>query len=332
VTFSAQPGGTVTSSHVSGDDIAEGDSITVTATADKDWVFVGWELNGIDVSTLNPATFPITAPTAILGKFSHDPHHDSFDVSYIASQGGTVTSTVPNGGLARWGTDVRFTAAAEFGWAFASWRVNGQDGGSANPLTITIEGPVTVEGVFRVARGTGYWLDGDIYWRSSDRALRYRIEKEDPASTFAEARVDGKRIDRNAFESIVEIAESTTLIFTAAYLDKLAAGAHTFAVRLSDDLTSQSPFTVIVKEEPSPSPSPSDKTSDEPTSPADPDDSDEDSPDDPTLASTGADSKGISVGSVSSVFAAAGLALLAWARKRARSAFIPWPRHRADPA
>jgi hypothetical protein len=108
-------GGTVTSTHVDGDTVDDGAQVTVSATAKKDWTFVGWEVNGIEASTLNPATFTIEADTAIVGNFARNPTYESGVFSYSQPLGGTVTASVPAGSVVRFGTDVTVEATPDAG-------------------------------------------------------------------------------------------------------------------------------------------------------------------------------------------------------------------------
>tara|TARA_B100001094_G_scaffold245679_1_gene242198 strand:+ start:340 stop:2043 length:1704 start_codon:yes stop_codon:yes gene_type:complete len=128
LTVNAQDGGTVNST---GGSYASGESVTITATANSEYVFTGWS-NG---STTNPLTLTISSNQTITANFEK--------VQYsltIATEGeGTVSELLVSSGRAtdyNSGSLVRLTAEASTGWEFTGW--TGDYEGTENPIELTI--------------------------------------------------------------------------------------------------------------------------------------------------------------------------------------------------
>jgi uncharacterized repeat protein (TIGR02543 family) len=117
-----------------------GDVVTLTATADPGWSFVGWSgaLSGTD----NPATMTITGNTVVTATFSQGEY--TLTVNVIGD-GGTVIVD-PNKATYRYGDVVTLTATVDPGWSFAGW--SGALSGTDNPDTVTITGNTVVTASF----------------------------------------------------------------------------------------------------------------------------------------------------------------------------------------
>ena len=72
VTYSAQEGGSVASETQSGSAVTGNALVTLTAQADSGYHFTGWQVNGQDAGTQNPAQFTITENTDIVACFAKD--------------------------------------------------------------------------------------------------------------------------------------------------------------------------------------------------------------------------------------------------------------------
>ena len=72
VTYSAQEGGSVASETQSGSAVTGNALVTLTAQADSGYHFTGWQVNGQDAGSQNPAQFTITENTDIVACFAKD--------------------------------------------------------------------------------------------------------------------------------------------------------------------------------------------------------------------------------------------------------------------
>jgi hypothetical protein len=254
-------GGTVTSTHVDGDMVDEGAQVTVSATAKKDWTFVGWEVNGIEASTLNPATFTIEADTAIVGNFARNPTYESGVFSYSQPRGGTVTASVPAGSVVRFGTDVTVEATPDAGWLFAGWRINGAAAPSlANPGTLRVTEPVTVEAVFEVGPppATGWRGGRDTHTQGDGTQLILDFDLGRGggacgAGLPGTVTLDGAEVAIGQVGWFELTDGGVALILDTPYLDATTTGAHRVDAGLCGLSASGGEFTV----NPGPSPSPS---------------------------------------------------------------------------
>ena len=116
-----------------------GDVITVTAVTSAGWSFTGW--SGGLAGAANPATLPITGDTVITATFTEDAYTLTLDTS-----GSGSASADPDQATYRYGDIVTLTADADLGWYFAYWY--GDLSSTANPVTITVQGDMTIVGLF----------------------------------------------------------------------------------------------------------------------------------------------------------------------------------------
>ena len=130
VSTSSSPatGGSTTGSNT----YTSGASVTVSAVPNTGYTFTNWTEGGIIVSTSSTYTFTISANKTLVANFSLN----SYSLT-ITSVNGTVTKN-PDQASYNYGTTVTLTATPAAGYAFTGW--GGDASGSANPLTVTMNG------------------------------------------------------------------------------------------------------------------------------------------------------------------------------------------------
>jgi len=137
----AAEGGGVSSTGGTYDD---GTSVSITATPNEGYEFVGW--NGTDMSS-STITIMLTANTTIEALFSQVSTTTTvtqFTLAVTAAEGGGVSST---GGTYDDGTSVTITATANEGYRFTGWE--GSDSTSES-LTVTLNSDQTYQALFEL--------------------------------------------------------------------------------------------------------------------------------------------------------------------------------------
>jgi hypothetical protein len=116
-----------------------GDVVQLTANPNAGWTFAYWS-GGLSGNS-NPASLTIQGSTVVAANYIQNDY--TLTVTYA---GGTVIKS-PNLATYHYGDVVQLTAVPAAGWAFAYW----SDGlsGSANPVSLTIQGDVSVTAKFR---------------------------------------------------------------------------------------------------------------------------------------------------------------------------------------
>ena len=121
-----------------------GTSVSITATPNEGYEFVGW--NGTDMSS-STITITLTANTTIEALFSQVSTTTTviqFTLAVSASNGGTVST---EGGDFEEGTEVTITATANTGYRFTGWE--GSDSTSES-LTVTLNSDQTYQALFEL--------------------------------------------------------------------------------------------------------------------------------------------------------------------------------------
>ncbi|HEX2958924.1 MAG TPA: hypothetical protein VHO70_18965 [Chitinispirillaceae bacterium] len=111
----------------------ENSPCTLTATPAAGWQFSNW--SGDLTGTTNPAEIIMNADKYVVAHFSQIVHALTISVS----GNGTVS---PASGSYPQGSTVEVTATAEAGWQFSHW--SGDISGSENPVSVTMNAPVTI--------------------------------------------------------------------------------------------------------------------------------------------------------------------------------------------
>ena len=118
------------------------EQVTLTANADPGWSFNSWseDATGAD----HPLTVSILDDTHITATFTHDAYSLTVEVT---PEGSGSVRVDPQQTTYHYGDEVTLTASAEPGWAFTEW--SGDEAGSVNPLTVTIQGNTNITAAFR---------------------------------------------------------------------------------------------------------------------------------------------------------------------------------------
>ena len=137
ISVSANPteGGTVTG----GNTYQQGQSCTVTATANSGFVFTSWTENGSLVSNRPNYTFFVTGDRELVANFQAQPQ--SYTITAIAepAEGGTVNG----GGDFAQGATCVLTANPATGYNFVNWTKNGQQVSNHSSYTFMVSESAT---------------------------------------------------------------------------------------------------------------------------------------------------------------------------------------------
>ena len=143
VTVSANPtnGGTVTG----GGTYNQGQSCTVTATANSGYTFTNWTENGMVVSSNANYTFTVNSNRNLVANFQAQPQNYTITVSASPRDGGTVTG----GGTYQQGQSCTVSATANTGYTFTNWTENGNVVSNNASYTFTVTGNRTLVANFQ---------------------------------------------------------------------------------------------------------------------------------------------------------------------------------------
>ena len=134
ITVSANPsnGGTVTG----GGSYNQGQSCTVSATANYGFTFTNWTENGSVVSTQANYTFTVTGNRNLVANFQGQQQSYTITVSANPTNGGTVTG----GGSYNQGQQCTVSATPATGYTFLRWTENGTQVSTNANYTFTVTG------------------------------------------------------------------------------------------------------------------------------------------------------------------------------------------------
>jgi len=138
LTVSSGDGGAVNST---GGTYTSGESVSITATANSEYVFSGWS-NG---STDNPLSVTMNSNQTITASFEKV----TYTLSTSTEGEGTVTEVLVSSGRTadyNSGSVVRLTAVPSDGWSFVEW--SGGASGVENPIDIDINQPKNISATF----------------------------------------------------------------------------------------------------------------------------------------------------------------------------------------
>ena len=111
----------------------QGQSCTVTATANTGFTFTNWTENGDVVSTNANYTFTVNSNRSLVANFTENTY--TVTVSANPSNGGTTNG----GGTFTYGQSCTVTATANTGYTFTNWTENGSVVSSDANYTFTVE-------------------------------------------------------------------------------------------------------------------------------------------------------------------------------------------------
>lgn len=130
--------------------LKRGETVTLTATAEPGWRFLGW--SGDLTGDTNPVQLTMRGNKSVTATFVED-SEPTYMLTVTTVGNGTVMRD-PDRPL-RLGETVTLTATAASGWTFSGW--SGALSGTQNPATLTISDDLTVEATFTpVERFTVY--------------------------------------------------------------------------------------------------------------------------------------------------------------------------------
>jgi uncharacterized repeat protein (TIGR02543 family) len=143
IAVSANPtnGGTVTG----GGTYNQGQSCTVTATANSGFTFTNWTENGSVVSTQASYTFTVNSNRTLVANFQAQPQSYTITVSANPANGGTVTG----GGTYQQGQSCTVSATPANGYTFLRWTENGTQVSTNANYTFTVTGNRTLVAQFQ---------------------------------------------------------------------------------------------------------------------------------------------------------------------------------------
>ena len=120
----------------------QGETCTLTATANNGYTFVNWTKDGTQVSTNASYSFTVTESAAYVAHFSANSY--TINVTANPGNGGTVTG----GGTYTHGQSCTVSATPATGYTFVNWRENGNHVTSQAEYTFTVTGDRTLEACF----------------------------------------------------------------------------------------------------------------------------------------------------------------------------------------
>ena len=140
IDVSANPshGGTVTG----GGTYQQGQSCTVSASANAGYTFSNWTENGTVVSTTRTYTFTVTSNRTLVANFTAQ----SYTITVAADP--TMGGTVSGGGTFTYGQDCTVTATTNEGYTFHHWLENGNVVSTQASYTFTVTGNRNLVAIF----------------------------------------------------------------------------------------------------------------------------------------------------------------------------------------
>ncbi|MGQ9641520.1 MAG: InlB B-repeat-containing protein, partial [Candidatus Bathycorpusculaceae bacterium] len=142
LTILSSPGGT-TNPAPGTHTYVNGTSVSVTAIPDAYYILDYWLLDGNNVGSDNPISVLMTDDHTLQPIFAHI----NYTLTITATTGGT-TNPAPGTYTYPGGTVVQVTATPNTGYRFDHWVLNGSSAGSANPISILMNGSYTLQAVF----------------------------------------------------------------------------------------------------------------------------------------------------------------------------------------
>jgi len=143
LTITATPGGT-TSPSPGSYEYASGAVAVVSATHDIGYIFDHWELDGNDVGSTNPISVIMTANLTLHAVFSWV---GTYNLMITTTTGGT---TNPTPGIHTYTAEAVAVVSAthDIGYIFDHWELDGNDVGSTNPISVTMNTDHPLHAVF----------------------------------------------------------------------------------------------------------------------------------------------------------------------------------------
>ena len=116
-----------------------GKSVELTATPGTNWSFTGW--SGDYTGTDNPITIVMDGEKSVTATFTQY----AYTLTVVIVGSGSVEA-IPNSATYSYGDTVQLTATPSDDWSFSQW--SGDEVGSENPLTLTIDSDKSITAIF----------------------------------------------------------------------------------------------------------------------------------------------------------------------------------------
>jgi hypothetical protein len=185
IAVSANPssGGTVSG----GGTYQQGQSCTVTASANTGYAFLRWTENGSQVSTNADYTFTVSGNRTLVAQFQAQSY--TISVSANPSNGGTVSG----GGSYNYGQSCTVVASANSGYEFTNWTEGGTQVSTNSNYTFTVTSNRTlvanfvpsipagaINGLFSVSSTQQVWFSqGNLQYQASTNTWRFASNQWD---------------------------------------------------------------------------------------------------------------------------------------------------------
>lgn len=218
ISVNAETGGSASANKTSAE---SGEQVTLTATANPGYTFLGWKTTeGTVASTQNPWTFSVTSNVSYTASFA-----EAAKFTITASSNdeslGTVSITDPNvNGQYYEGTAITMTAVATNG-VFVKWTKDNSDASTSATLNLTASQSTAgaYQAVFRVKESYRVTLTaGENGTAAINTASNASDEKyyEGTEVTFTAAPVDGYRVARWTKNGSTIAGKTNTLTITVS--------------------------------------------------------------------------------------------------------------------
>lgn len=125
VSVSATEGGTATVNDAQSVTVQEGCRVTLRATANEGYSFIGWSVGGSTVSTDAVYTATVTASVEYVANFGKKAEPKRYTINVSATEGGTATVNGGQSVTVEEGSLITLRATAHDGYSFIGWSVDG---------------------------------------------------------------------------------------------------------------------------------------------------------------------------------------------------------------
>jgi RHS repeat-associated protein len=137
LTLNDAPGGNVVADPTE-TSYAPGTHVSLSATADDNFTFAGWTIDGQDAGTNNPYDLTMDQNHVVTPNFVAD-----YTLTLTEATGGSASADPPGPSYAA-GSQVSLSATPDDGYSFAGWTIDGSDMGTQNPYQLTMNSDHTV--------------------------------------------------------------------------------------------------------------------------------------------------------------------------------------------
>ena len=220
INVSATAGGTASGEG----EYEQGSSVTLTATPESEYLFIGWTENGEQVSSDESFTFVVEQDRTFVANFEPI-SNPAYTVQVNATQGGTVEG----GGSYEKGTYIMVNAVPDNGYRFLYWEENGEQLYPDANITFMVDRNRTLVAVFEpipkpvytiqvnstqggVVNGGGSYTEGEsvTVTATSDAGYRFLRWEENGQQVSTEARYSFTAEANRTLAAIFELIPQST--------------------------------------------------------------------------------------------------------------------------